>query len=1022
MSSAHVIDNEDAIFLLDLCESISSQDSALSQSSSFASNSTAAMSSHGIAPTSEEQAGQRECTMGGDRGKGKAVAMPMPIPPSTIAHDLFEDIAPSAGVSRNQEPCMAASSSSSASQLNSNYPSSSSSTNSPHNLNSTSSYSESPSSLHLAMIQLPLESNETLVDQGKGKEKESPPVLPLLNFSISELGYGQLGQLGWPSSVYASPTPGPSSYGSSVYSPPTSVDNFMTSFTSGVSVASPEAQGATPLTDVTSVEAVEPTLTLRRLPSRRRSLSNLSSPSNTPSAPIQVPQNVKVKRTSSNLARKLFGKRGDASSSSSRSATPDSDTQVSHLIDTDTIEVSGGCFTPWYAKPRVTGANLTAVAPPKLTVDAIDATLAIYTPPRALMKRTGRSNSSPFPISALDYIPVSSTDLFEPIPLFIKNYFEDLLPKELHLHIFRSLVEIHERDHEKAVASGRWTMTKASSSRHQWVGKDKGIRELFKLSRVSKSWQNLVFDGQLWADLDLRSFPGIPQSILDRLSRSGGSFVSSLNLAGHIHLLPANLIEMADSLSLQSSSQNSQSFTQLTTINLQGCSALTTRALHQLLIRSQSLQTLSVKGLAAVTNTTCDIIATFCPNIVSLDMSRCLKMDAEGIRCMAVAALARREHLRLKTLRLCGLKHVSDAMMRALGKAAPFLEVLDLSYARQLHNSALEAFVACDERDKANVLGVGIVELSARELGRDSNESNKLRRRVTRLRHLALSSCVLLTDTACSNLAYSMPALEFLELGGIGSDIKDDGLIRLLNTTPRIKRLDLEDASAITDSVLAVVTPLPEVPSAHRPADNTQPGQYLETLIVSYASHLTDSALVALIRGCTRLTVLEADNTRIGSSVLREFVKLSRQRKALNVRFVAVDCRGIGEGLVKEVSNATRPRMGWRAFGARKLGYLDARDGNEDELKIGQDECDEERVILKTFYSWQTVDAVRSAREKRRKSTSRRAGNDSTGSEFSDFAGRTSTRWWSPGGRRTGSGNNSPPLISDLSNDGCRTM
>jgi len=142
-------------------------------------------------------------------------------------------------------------------------------------------------------------------------------------------------------------------------------------------------------------------------------------------------------------------------------------------------------------------------------------------------------------------------------------------------------------------------------------------------------------------------------------------------------------------------------------------------------------------------------------------------------------------------------------------------------------------------------------------------------------------------------------------------------------------------------------------------------------------------------------------------------------------KIVAVDCRNVSSGLVQELSVSTRPRKGWRAHEARKLMYLDVRDGNAEELKVGQDECDEKRVVLKSFYSWQTVDAVRAAREKRRKS--RRVANELMDSvEDLDDNGRgmgRRTRWWSPGGRRSPrSGSNSPLNMTDLSNDGCTVM
>ena len=97
----------------------------------------------------------------------------------------------------------------------------------------------------------------------------------------------------------------------------------------------------------------------------------------------------------------------------------------------------------------------------------------------------------------------------------------------------------------------------------------------------------------------------------------------------------------------------------------------------------------------------------------------------------------------------------------------------------------------------------------------------------------------------------------------------------------------------------------------------------------------------------------------------------------------------------------------------------------------GQDECDEKRVVLKTFYGWQTVDAVKANREKRRGAKGVLGGSgggrksDGRGGREDDAGGGGSrrgsgTRWWSPNGRRSGS--SSPPIMTDIPNDGCRTM
>ena len=474
----------------------------------------------------------------------------------------------------------------------------------------------------------------------------------------------------------------------------------------------------------------------------------------------------------------------------------------------------------------------------------------------------------------------------------------------------------------------------------------------------------------------------------------------------------------------------SSAFTQLTRVNFQGCTYLTTRSIHNLLVLSKNLRVLCLKGLGSATNTTCEIIAKHLHNLTSLNLSRCPNVDGYGIFALVAPAVTRKGHMPMKELRLSGLKYMTDSVMQALGRAMPYLEVLDLSYARQLHNSALEAFVACNSL-VVDPYAPHTVVVSARDLGREASESGKYRRRVTKLRHLVLSSCYLLTDTACSNLAHSLPDLEFLELAGIGAELKDEGVARLLGTTPNIRRLDLEDAIQITDFLISELTP-PVPPSARVSGAYIpkQAGHALEYLNISFASNVSEDALVYLMRNCPRLTVLEVDNTRLGADTLREFVKLSRRRKIANAKIVAIDCRGITESVVKELSPQTRPRLGWRAYDARKLMYLDARDDNEEELRLGQDECDEARVVLKSFYSWQTVNAVQAAKERRRKLVSRRSASDAStdaGGERDAPAAVRSARWWSPSGRRAaanaiGRGRNSPPMLPDLNNEGCRAM
>ena len=186
-----------------------------------------------------------------------------------------------------------------------------------------------------------------------------------------------------------------------------------------------------------------------------------------------------------------------------------------------------------------------------------------------------------------------------------------------------------------------------------------------------------------------------------------------------------------------------------------------------------------------VTNETCITISKYCPKLTTLDLSRCLNLRGHGVRRLFYDSFNELKTTQLKELRLGGLRQVTDDMMRTLGRAAPFLEVLDLSCCRDLHNSSIEAFVSLSEDDLPS-FEFEWVQLTSREAGRDpSDYTTQYWRRITQLRHLNLSSCSLLTDHACSHLAHAVPKLEFLELANIGPELGDEGLVRLVKTTPK---------------------------------------------------------------------------------------------------------------------------------------------------------------------------------------------------------------------------------------------
>lgn len=469
------------------------------------------------------------------------------------------------------------------------------------------------------------------------------------------------------------------------------------------------------------------------------------------------------------------------------------------------------------------------------------------------------------------------------------------------------------------------------------------------------------------------------------------------------------------------------------------------------------------------------------PRLEVLDVSHCGSMDAFGLTfiCEAVEkrnraatdvdgtkAVRRSCRSPLRELRMAGLKRVSEWTMGAIARAFPMLEALDLSYAPSLSDACIERYLEWSEgydalpgptkmrklyayqcitprgRTDDDDDWPSFVELSAREIGLDPMDRTRYKRRLTQLRHVNFSHCLMLTDRACSNLAYAVPNLEFLELAGIGAALEDSGLIRLLKTTPLIRKLDLEDASRITDDVLEVLTPpspsplsaaLPITIPGQRPPQSRSSsskihvGERLEHLVVSYAALLTSDALTNLIRACPKLQTLEADNTRLGDNTVREFVELQQGRRAQKATLIAIDCASVSRGVIDELAakGKTRPRAGWRGWHARKLGYGDYRDGDNIPGPFGNglDECDERKVTLKSFRSWQVVDKWSAERVKRRKSAAEaEAASDLQLQGGGGFGNGKGLRWF---GRRSGAntGANTPGSPSGEDDDrGCLIM
>ncbi|SJX60638.1 uncharacterized protein SRS1_11866 [Sporisorium reilianum f. sp. reilianum] len=399
------------------------------------------------------------------------------------------------------------------------------------------------------------------------------------------------------------------------------------------------------------------------------------------------------------------------------------------------------------------------------------------------------------------------------------------LPRELVLTIFKSLVDLHIEEHTKAVKDGLWRGKRSSQTR--WVGMEAAVRELARLSRVSRAWQSFVLDGQLWQNLEFSKYPDMTEEAMVNIARAVGPFVRRLDLQGLAGLRSSVLLAISKAqrprplTSWELSTSTSFITRQLEELNLQGCRRISTSALNTVLSQSPNLKHCKLASLPCVDNTTLCVLAATATNLETLDISRCRSIDADGVRAIFaiqesetnISAVSKERNVgsRFRELRAAGVAGFDSATLAQLGRHWPNLEVLDLSYCSDVDDAAIAALVS-SEGDTVSEKG-HFVTLTPRQAGSQLDDE-VVRRRFPHLKKLNLSSCRALSDRACISLAHAVPMLEVLEMANIGAALKDAGLVKLFATTPQLQKLDLERATQITDAVVSALTP----PESHAEA------------------------------------------------------------------------------------------------------------------------------------------------------------------------------------------------------------
>jgi len=179
------------------------------------------------------------------------------------------------------------------------------------------------------------------------------------------------------------------------------------------------------------------------------------------------------------------------------------------------------------------------------------------------------------------------------------------------------------------------------------------------MKQVSKAWQALCFDGQLWPLMDLAPFASHlrPQTIR-RIVDSSRDFITELSLRGMDALCARDL--MPAIVGSSATREAPCGFPNLTSLDLRGCKSLDPETIQALICAAPKLRSINLKGVQAVTSEVVRELARSSQHLESLDVSRCWNISLCDI-CVFLRTVTKDQAASIKVLRVGGLKAYGTA-------------------------------------------------------------------------------------------------------------------------------------------------------------------------------------------------------------------------------------------------------------------------------------------------------------------------------------------------------------------------
>ncbi|KAF8930953.1 hypothetical protein BGZ58_007922 [Dissophora ornata] len=457
--------------------------------------------------------------------------------------------------------------------------------------------------------------------------------------------------------------------------------------------------------------------------------------------------------------------------------------------------------------------------------------------------------------------------------------------------------------------------------------------QLIRVSRVCRSWRGIAMDGSLWKAIDTtRFYKTIKDDQLRTLGTAASGFLRYANFRGCAQLSANSLCAIAEHCP------------NIERLNLMGCRSITSDAIADVCMNIPLLLHLDLGGLPSVNNHTLQTIAVYCRSIQTLNLAWCKQISGSGLTKLT------RSCQELRKLNISGCSNLEDRWMPMIGMNLPKLRELCLNGCSSLTDRGLIGLLSglsvasskkhqkwrmkkrmgssirvsslghllmnqssCNDDDEEDD-EEGIEEEEEEDIEKDEEESdretdvdgedadgNKASSNSanaptpqtapeglqTRLVYLGLSHCNLLTQEALRAISHHCSRqLRRLELSNC-ENFGDEGLVHLAQHCTRIRLLDLEEVTTLTDvSLRAFAMYLPK----------------LERICLSYCENVTDQGVMRMLRPASNPTTLSTTTTMMMNT------EAASQYCAKLVHVELDNCLLITDRLLLEFANVLEER------------------------------------------------------------------------------------------------------------------